>query len=605
MTEFESPHSLLQDHMNENELTILVDSIRSITSSLDLDEVLKKIMRNALKVIPATDAGYLLLYDEASDRLLAKAPIGFTDNIYNFKVKKGESITGKVFEDGIGRFFNSHEELMNTMDDFHISKANLQTLTTSITSTTGPETLICVPISLEGKRIGVMTTHQLKRKKVLDENDLLLLQVFAEQAAIAIQNAQYYAEAQRRIGEITQLSTQLEERNSQLQKRHEVQETLTAISLENRGIEAMIHAFNQMIDCPVTFFSNIEEKFYSNSFQELSTPDPHELKNIFASSRKPIHLEIGFPAKMVYLYPIYNGIVFLGCFILHVKESISESDHIALEQGCSILTLELIKNQTVTEFFYKKTHEQFLTLLDAPNNEHLEVLAKENGLDVSSHWFLTIFEIPNYTDLQILAIKIHHLVLKLKKKLPMTASMIYGLQNQVILLAPLDKPDQFQAIRQKFQTIKNDWDADGNPAFRAGISATYKGLQSIQKLHEEATKTLAYLASRNRSDMIRYEDIGLNRLFLNQPPEEIEQFINEVFVPLSASNESKTELEETLLAYFNANRSATKTAKKLHIHINTLYQRLRKIEHLLQLDLNDNEDSLKIQLACHLRSTYL
>ena len=108
----------MQSRLTENELTILVDSIRSITSSLDPDEVLKKIMRNALKVIPASDAGYLLLYDEVSELLLVKAPIGFTDSIYNFKVKKGESITGKVFEDGIGRYFNSNEEMMGTMDDF-------------------------------------------------------------------------------------------------------------------------------------------------------------------------------------------------------------------------------------------------------------------------------------------------------------------------------------------------------------------------------------------------------------------------------------------------------------------------------------------------------
>ena len=53
-------------------------------------------MRNALKVIPATDAGYLMLYDEGTERLLVKAPIGFNDNIYNFKVKPGESITGCV-----------------------------------------------------------------------------------------------------------------------------------------------------------------------------------------------------------------------------------------------------------------------------------------------------------------------------------------------------------------------------------------------------------------------------------------------------------------------------------------------------------------------------
>ena len=79
MKENNSGQSLLQSHLTENELTILVDSIRSITSSLDPDEVLKKIMRNALKVIPASDAGYLLLYDEVSERLLVKAPIGFTD----------------------------------------------------------------------------------------------------------------------------------------------------------------------------------------------------------------------------------------------------------------------------------------------------------------------------------------------------------------------------------------------------------------------------------------------------------------------------------------------------------------------------------------------
>ena len=49
---------LLQGKLRDVELTVLVDSIRSITSSLDLDEVLGEIMRNALKVIPATDAGY-------------------------------------------------------------------------------------------------------------------------------------------------------------------------------------------------------------------------------------------------------------------------------------------------------------------------------------------------------------------------------------------------------------------------------------------------------------------------------------------------------------------------------------------------------------------
>ena len=61
MKQDKTDNPLLQGKLRDVELTILVDSIRSITSSLDLDEVLEKIMRNALKVIPATDAGYLML----------------------------------------------------------------------------------------------------------------------------------------------------------------------------------------------------------------------------------------------------------------------------------------------------------------------------------------------------------------------------------------------------------------------------------------------------------------------------------------------------------------------------------------------------------------
>ena len=379
-----------------------------------------------------------------------------------------------------------------------------------------------------------MITHQWHRKKVLDEHDLLLLQAFAEQAAIAIQNAQYFTEANHRIDKISQLSAQLEEQNIQLQKRHEVHETLTTISLENKGLEAIIHEFNQMIDSPITFFNVIEDKFYLHDPNETPDFDQFELKTIFLTRRKPVHLKADRPsAKTYYMYPIYNGSVFLGCFIIHVDKEISESDRIALEQGSSILALELIKNQTVTEYFYKKTHEQFLALLNAQNNEHLETLAMEFGLNASSHWFMAIFEIPNYTDLQLLEIKIHHLVLKLKNELPMTETMIYGLQNRVIFFASITESSHFKIFQQKFKVIKEEWDARDKPSFRAGISATYKGLHAIKKIYEEANKTLTYLASRNRLDIIRYEDIGLNKLFLNQSPREIQQFIDEVFLPLS------------------------------------------------------------------------
>ena len=47
-----------------------------------------------------------------------------------------------------------------------------------------------------------------------------------------------------------------------------------------------------------------------------------------------------------------------------------------------------------------------------------------------------------------------------------------------------------------------------------------------------------------------------------------------------------------------------KFAANLHIHVNTLHQRLKNIEKHLDLSLHNPEDLLKIKIACHLKSMY-
>lgn len=390
-----------------------------------------------------------------------------------------------------------------------------------------------------------------------------------------------------------------------MQKRHDVHETLTMISLENKGLEKIIYEFNQMIDQPVSFFNVLENKHYLHHTNQTPNLTMHELNNLFSNNRKPTYVEISKsnPEK-VYLYPIYNGTVFLGCFMLHGNMTISESDRMTLEQGSPIVALALIKEQTVTEYFYKKTHEHFQELLEYQDYEHLLKLGKKIGLNISAYWFIAIFEMPKSTDLKLLEMDIHQLILKMKNVLHTTEKMIFGFNNSAIVLVSLTEPNAFHQIQKKFQAIKNEWENSGSSFFRGGISNTYKGLENIRKCYEEANKTLSYLSSRNQNKMMRYEDIGLNQLFINQPSQEIEQFIHDVFSPLWSDENRHGDLEKTLLTYIDMNRSATQTAKKLHIHINTFYQRLRKIEDLLQLKLNDAEDVLKIQLACHLQSTY-
>lgn len=59
-----------------------------------------------------------------------------------------------------------------------------------------------------------------------------------------------------------------------------------------------------------------------------------------------------------------------------------------------------------------------------------------------------------------------------------------------------------------------------------------------------------------------------------------------------------TEHMTTLEAYLMCNNSPLKTAEKLHIHKNTMTYRLKSIEKIISLDLNDPDERLSLLLSC-------
>ena len=74
-------HHLNPDALKvQHDMEILIVSFRVITSTLELDDVLKKIMHYAIAIFRSTDAGFIQLFDESSKKLLVKAYAGFDDD---------------------------------------------------------------------------------------------------------------------------------------------------------------------------------------------------------------------------------------------------------------------------------------------------------------------------------------------------------------------------------------------------------------------------------------------------------------------------------------------------------------------------------------------
>ncbi len=163
-------------------LTTLYQIAQTINSSLDLDEVLALVMDKVIEMTGA-ERGFLMLVDEAgrldfkAARHMARADIEEPA----FQVSRG--IVEQVARTG--------QPLLATdaqFDDRLSSRASILFL--------GVHSILCVPLQVKDHVIGLVYVDSRLHANSFNNDDLQTLTTFANQAAIAIDNARKYTELQ-------------------------------------------------------------------------------------------------------------------------------------------------------------------------------------------------------------------------------------------------------------------------------------------------------------------------------------------------------------------------------------------------------------------------
>jgi len=161
-------------------LTVLQDVARDLTSELDLNKLLRKILHSAVRVLKAS-AGSLLLWDEATNELVfAVTDGGAGEALEGRRMPADKGIAGWVFthcQPDIVHEVRSNDRFYSAIDEslgYHTSS------------------LVAVPMMAKGQGIGVLEVLNKKSGRRFDENDRDILYALAGQAAIAIMNARLY-----------------------------------------------------------------------------------------------------------------------------------------------------------------------------------------------------------------------------------------------------------------------------------------------------------------------------------------------------------------------------------------------------------------------------
>ena len=165
-------------------LSTLSDVANSINSTLDLNQLLNYLMTCATKVMKAKDSSLMLL-DERTNELVFKIALGEKGSqVQEFRLRMGQGIAGQVALTG---------------EPIVVSDASKdERFEESIDKAVGFETksIMCVPIKLRGRVVGVIEVLNAGYSGPLTDEDLDIFSAFASAAAVALQNARLFCAIQ-------------------------------------------------------------------------------------------------------------------------------------------------------------------------------------------------------------------------------------------------------------------------------------------------------------------------------------------------------------------------------------------------------------------------
>lgn len=164
----------------ETDLVRIFEATRAIASTLRLSELLETVMRLASEVVRA-EAGSLLLMDQLTGELYFDVALGEKGGaLEHVRLKKGEGIAGWVAE-------NRKPAIVNdpVHDPRWAQKAD-------ITSQFNTKAILAVPMLFKDRLVGVMEAINRADGSPFTEADAHMLETFADQAAVAIENARLF-----------------------------------------------------------------------------------------------------------------------------------------------------------------------------------------------------------------------------------------------------------------------------------------------------------------------------------------------------------------------------------------------------------------------------
>jgi PAS domain S-box-containing protein len=182
---------LYQDQTRRSRIIeTLADIANEIATTRDVIPVLDKITQRALEMLNASGAAIYLLQDDNVTLKTVTAHGAYRNELLSYTRRVGEGITGTVFQNGKAEIINdTHDDPRRVIVPGTPAKEEKL------------ESLMCSPLTLRGKPIGVINAWRFKEDGLFNESELSFLVGIAHQVSICIESGRLFQETSRQARE--------------------------------------------------------------------------------------------------------------------------------------------------------------------------------------------------------------------------------------------------------------------------------------------------------------------------------------------------------------------------------------------------------------------
>ncbi len=209
-----------------HQLLALADTTQAVNSSLELDEVLRLVMDTIVHLTGA-ERGFLMLRDPQGEMVIRVARNWEQESINPNEFAISRTIIQRVIDSGEAVLTTNAQEDPRFGGQESIVAYNLRSI-------------LCVPLKVRGELIGVLYADNRIRSGIFNEAERDLLGVFANQAAIAIENARLFASIRRTLDEVTELKNLMDNVFASIASGVLTANVQDQITLCNRAAESLL-----------------------------------------------------------------------------------------------------------------------------------------------------------------------------------------------------------------------------------------------------------------------------------------------------------------------------------------------------------------------------